>query len=104
MGLVQKLFFGTPLGWYTDGDISVENCDAAIRWLEDRSRFSTWLTSIVSGGMCLTGLPRSTVAELFNAGDYQADWSEPDAAVYSNQYHFHLVDIQLQAQYRFEKG
>jgi len=53
MGLVQKLFFGTPLGWYTNGDISVENRDAVIRWLEDRSRFSTWLTSIVSGACVL---------------------------------------------------
>src|SRR5210317_1049292 len=49
MGLVNRLFYGTPSGWYTDGKISDENCEAVILWLEDRSRFGTWLSSIVSG-------------------------------------------------------
>ena len=49
MGLVNRLFYGTPSGWYTDGHISDENRSAVIQWLEDRSKFSTWLTSIVSG-------------------------------------------------------
>ena len=53
--LFQKLFFGTPTTWYIGGIITDDNRKAYVEWLEDRQRFHTWLTSIVTGAAIFLG-------------------------------------------------
>lgn len=49
MKMIRSFFYGIPSSLYTDVNITAKNHNAVIEWLEDRSRFYTWLTSIVTG-------------------------------------------------------
>jgi len=58
-------FFGSPSKWYLGLDITEENRNAVLEWLDDRVKFHTWITSVVMGIIVfLTTLgPRTTAGE-----------------------------------------
>ncbi len=49
--LKQFLLYEASVKWFIKLDITEENKDAVIEWLNDRSQFHIWLTSIITGSI-----------------------------------------------------